>query len=169
MTETLDEISWCRLALYEIEIGPVDYTDKDKVNEAISTCPAALVTDGKSGYDAISRIESAGLKLRDRRTAIECLGIKQQLQQTKLDMRWVHSDAMLADGLTKDKAARALLEFFRGGQQWRLIEDPLHQSARKRKAKGIGKLDDEPPADDDGAHLPDPGSAALWALVCTYQ
>ena len=145
MTETLDEISWVRLALYEIEVGPVDYSNKDDVNRAISACPAALVTDGKSGYDAIERSESAGLGMRDKRTAIECLGIRQQKEQTALQMKWVHSDAMLADGLTKPAAARALLEFFEQGQQWRLVDDPLHQSARKRKARGLGRL-----ADGDG-------------------
>ncbi|CAK0864196.1 unnamed protein product, partial [Prorocentrum cordatum] len=113
MTETLDEISYVRLFIYELECGQVDYTNKQHVNDAISSCPGALVTDGKSGYDAIEKSESAGLGLRDKRTSIECLGIRQQKEQTALQIRWVHSDAMLADGLTKDRAAKVLLEFFR--------------------------------------------------------
>ncbi|CAK0882044.1 unnamed protein product, partial [Prorocentrum cordatum] len=113
MTETLDEISYVRLFIYELECGQVDYTNKQHVNDAISSCPGVLVTDGKSGYDAIEKSESAGLGLRDKRTSIECLGIRQQKEQTALQIRWVHSDAMLADGLTKDRAAKVLLEFFR--------------------------------------------------------
>ena len=141
MTEVLAEISDVRLFIYELEVGPVDYTSKQHVNEAISACPGVLVTDGKSGYDAIEKSESAGLGLRDKRTSIECLGIRQQKEQTALQIRWVHSDAMLADGLTKDRAAKHLLEFFRQGQRWRLVDDPLHRSARKRKTEGIDKLD----------------------------
>ena len=100
------------------------------------------------------RSESAGLGLRDKRTSIECLGIRQQKEQTALQIRWVHSDAMLADGLTKDRAAKVLLEFFRSGQRWRLVDDPLHRSARKRKTEGIDKLDHGTPVpDDDDADL----------------
>ncbi|CAK0848586.1 unnamed protein product, partial [Prorocentrum cordatum] len=138
-----------------LECGQVDYTNKQHVNDAISSCPGVLVTDGKSGYDAIEKSESAGLGLRDKRTSIECLGIRQQKEQTALQIRWVHSDAMLADGLTKDRAAKVLLEFFRSGQRWRLVDDPLHRSARKRKTEGMDRLDHGKPlsADDDEAML----------------
>eukprot|EP00959_Pyramimonas_sp_CCMP1952_P170900 3571216-Pyramimonas_sp.AAC.1 len=61
MTETLDEISYVRLLIYELECGQVDCA-----NEQISSCPGVLVTDGKSGYDAIEKSESAGLGLRDK-------------------------------------------------------------------------------------------------------
>ena len=182
MTETLDEISYVRLFIYELECGPVDYTSKQHVNDAISSCPGVLVTDGKSGYDAIEKSESAGLGLRDKRTSIECLGIRQQKEQTALQIRWVHSDAMLADGLTKDRAAKVLLEFFRSGQRWRLVDDPLHRSARKRKTEGMDKLDHgKALTDDEEAAMlealvyfardnPDEqetpvGDAALWGAV----
>ncbi|CAK0907600.1 unnamed protein product, partial [Prorocentrum cordatum] len=182
MTETLDEISYVRLFIYELECGQVDYTNKQHVNDAISSCPGVLVTNGKSGYDAIEKSESAGLGLRDKRTSIECLGIRQQKEQTALQIRWVHSDAMLADGLTKDRAAKVLLEFFRSGQRWRLVDDPLHRSARKRKTEGLDKLDHgKPISDDDEAAMlealiyyardnPDEqespaGDAALWGMI----
>ncbi|CAK0859422.1 unnamed protein product [Prorocentrum cordatum] len=151
MTETLDDISYVQLLIYELECGHVDYTNKQAVNDAISTCPGVLVTVGKSGYETIEKSESAGLGVRDKRTGIECLGIRQQKQQTGLHIRWVHSDAMLADGLTKDCAAKALLEFFRSGQRWRLVDDPLHRLARKRESEGIDKLDHGTPLDPDTA------------------
>ncbi|CAK0844297.1 unnamed protein product [Prorocentrum cordatum] len=182
MTEPLDEISYVRLFIYELECGQVDYTNKQHVNDAISSCPGVLVTDGKSGYDAIEKSESAGLGLRDKRTSIECLGIRQQKEQTALQIRWVHSDAMLADGLTKDRAAKVLLEFFRSGQRWRLVDDPLHRSARKRKTEGMDKLDHGKPISDDCENAmlealtyyardnPDEqespaGDAALWGMM----
>ncbi|CAK0886536.1 unnamed protein product [Prorocentrum cordatum] len=151
MTETLDEMSCVRLFIYELECDRVDYTNRQAVNDAISTCPGVRVTDGKSGYHVIEMNESAGLGLRDKRTSVECLGIWQQKQQTGLQIRRVHSDAMLADGLTKDRAAKALMEFFLSGQRWRLVDDPLHRSARKRKSEGIDKLDHGTPLDPDTA------------------
>ncbi|CAK0825479.1 unnamed protein product, partial [Prorocentrum cordatum] len=159
MTETLDEISYVRLFIYELECGQVDYTNKQHVNDAISSCPGVLVTDGKSGYDAIEKSESAGLGLRDKRTSVECPGIRQQKEQTALQIRWVHSDAMLADGLTRDRAAKVLLEFFRSGQRWRLVDDPLHRSSRKRKTEGMDKLDHGKPISDDDEN------AMLEALI----
>ncbi|CAK0888982.1 unnamed protein product [Prorocentrum cordatum] len=182
MTETLDEISYVRLFIYELECGQVDNTNKQHVNDAMSSCPGVLVTDGKSGYDAIEKSESAGLGLRDKRTSIECLGIRQQKEQTALQIRWVHSDAMLADGLSKDRAAKVLLEFFRSGQRWRLVDDPLHRSARKRKTEGLDKLDHGKPISDDNEDAmlealiyyardnPDEqespaGDAALWGMI----
>ncbi|CAK0828671.1 unnamed protein product, partial [Prorocentrum cordatum] len=66
MMETLDEISYVRLFIYQLECGHVDYTNKRAVNDAIATCPGVLVTDGKSGYDVIEKSESAGLGLRDK-------------------------------------------------------------------------------------------------------
>ena len=66
---------------------------------------------------------------------------------------------MLADGLTKDRAAKVLLDFFRSGQRWRLVDDPLHRSARKRKTEGIDKLDHGTPVPDDDEQ------ALLEALV----
>ena len=62
-------------------------------------------------------------------------------------MKWVHSKAMLADVLTK--SSTALIDrtatFLRDGF-WRLVEDPLFLSARKRTERGIGDLE-KPPAD----------------------
>ena len=89
---------------------------------------------------------------------------------------------MLADGLTKDRAAKVLLEFFRSGQRRRLVDDPLHRSARKRKTEGTDKLDHgKTLADDDNEAMleapiyfardtPDEqeipaGDIALWGTV----
>ncbi|CAK0899424.1 unnamed protein product, partial [Prorocentrum cordatum] len=138
MTETLDKISYMRLFIYELECGPVDHTNKQHAND---------------------KSESAGLGLRDKRTRIECLGICQQEQQTGLQICWVHSDAVLADGLAKDRAAECLLEFFGSGQRWRLVDDPIHRSARKRKSEDIDKL-------EHGAPVPDSAdSSMLEALI----
>jgi len=115
----------------------VDYTSKEAESEAISACPGVL-----------AKSEPPGPGPWNKRTNIECLGIRRQKEQTRLEIRWVHSDATLADGPTKDEAAKVLLELFKQCQKWRLLDDPLHGSARRRKAAGIDKLDHGPPVDE---------------------
>ena len=56
---------------------------------------------------------------------------------------WVHSDAQLADGLTKGKVSFRLEEFFGVHEQvWRIVFDTEILSARRRKVLGLGPLDD---------------------------
>ena len=50
--------------------------------------------------------------MKEKRTSIECLGIREMQRNTAFIIRWVHSEAMLADGLTKGEAAAKLMEFF---------------------------------------------------------
>ena len=144
VTDTLEELELCRLLIYEVLKGPVNYEDQGQVNDAMRSVPAVLATDGKAGYDALARNESSGLGLKERRAAIECRGIKQAQRRTGFDIAWVHSDAMLGDGLTKGKAAPKLHQFFVEGQIWRLVHDPMFTSARKRKGLGLEALDDHP-------------------------
>jgi len=90
------------------------------------------VSDSKNTYDALSRIETSGLQLEERRTAIELLGIKERLEQAGVQPRWVDSDQELADGLTKpwrfDQLVRAL-----GLGRWSVFFDPEFVSARRKR------------------------------------
>ena len=78
-------------------------------------------------------------------------------------MIWVHSDAMLGDGLTKQRAANKLHQFFVDGQTWRLVHDPMFKSARRRKCIGMGALEDneeKEAADPAASRLPREGPPA---------
>ena len=57
--------------------------------------------DCKSLFDAITRIESSGLQLKEKRTAIEVVSLKQRIPNSRFKIKWVNGDQQLADGLTK--------------------------------------------------------------------
>ena len=94
-------------------------------------------------YDVLAKSESAGLGLKnDIRSAIEGLALKQMLQQTQTTVRWVHIEAMLADGVTKFGSAVAkatIMEFAESGF-WRLVHDERFVAAKKRDKK-LSRLD----------------------------
>ena len=54
-------------------------------------------------------------------------------------LRWVHSEAQLANALTKSNSKEMEL-YYRMKHIWRIVEDPEMQSARKRKMKGLEPL-----------------------------
>ena len=130
---------------------------------------AVMITDAKALYDSIARSESAGGGLKDRRSAIEVMALRQEMAKTGTELRWVHSEAMIADGLTKDQvsaggrvASGTTLDFARQAS-WRIVHDPDFVSAKKRRARGIHDVlatpdDTRPPivpeldADDDDDH-----------------
>ena len=124
--------------------------------EACSMIPGALILDARGVYDALSRSESTCLGLRDRRSGFEALALKRNMQATGCLLRWTHSDAQLADCLTKDAdKARASFELLESrGYTWRLVYDPRFTASRKRTAKGVDVLDnmpeeEDPPTEDD--------------------
>ena len=137
------ESAWahrCASLWQEIETGRVDLGDY--VSE-IRKVPAALVCDCKSFFDAVNARESAGLGMRDKRSAIETLAIRNSCRETETPVLWVHSDAQIADGLTKGKVSFRLEEFFGAHAQiWRVIFDTVTLSARRRKVLGPGPLDE---------------------------
>ena len=99
----------------------------------------ALILDYRGGFDALSKSESLALGMADKRSAIDALALKRALVETGRHLRWCHSEAQLADMLTKDseKAREPWRLLCKRGGTWRLIYDPDYVSARKRKAQGL--------------------------------
>lgn len=76
--------------------------------------------------------------LEDRLSGIEALGLRQLISSFGSRLRWVHSHAMLADGLTKNTPfAHELLCSFLVKGEWCLRFDERFLSARKRSAAGM--------------------------------
>ena len=88
-----------------------DYLQSDQLS--------TILTDCKSLYDALANVETSGLQLTERRSAIEAAGCKVRLSQTNCQARWVNSDRQLADGLTQTDACDHLRKF----QTTRILED----------------------------------------------
>ncbi|CAK0906464.1 unnamed protein product [Prorocentrum cordatum] len=133
-----------RLAMYdtryEVLYGRFDLNDR---RGALHRVPGALVTDCKAFYDGVVTSGSAGLGLDERRTAIEALALRRALEEGGTIVRWVHSHAQLADGMTKASLqAFNVLHAFLKNQRWNIVHDERFLSARKRSALGKGIFDE---------------------------
>ena len=81
----------------------------------MSKIRSVLVCDSRNLYDALSKIESSGLHLEEKRTALEVLSIKQRTRAAGVEIRWTDSDQQLADGLSKAGEYEQLLRIFGSG------------------------------------------------------
>jgi hypothetical protein len=77
-------------------------------------------------------LNSAGVGLRDKYTALEILCLLESIGKQKTSVRWVHSDAQLADHLTKPLPIRTLHKVMNEGF-WTLVYDPDFTSAKRLK------------------------------------
>ena len=136
-----DESVYVRLCLSELLFGRIELK---RWREYAGEVPAALVLDCRGVYDALARSSSSCLGLKDKKSGLEALALKQSLQNCNTALRWCHSAAQLSDIVTKDsEAARAPWELFvKRGYRWKLIHDPSFESARNRSKRGLDVLDD---------------------------
>ena len=103
-----------------------------------------MVMDCRGDFDALSKSESSGLGMRDKRAGLEALALRQSMATTTTTLRWCHSHAHLADMMTKYNASTGeTWRFFHERQSWKLVYDPDFVSAKKRAQKGLTILDDQ--------------------------
>ena len=98
MASASGTLEWTSLLLLEAMKGSFE------VRDFVSRLPVLktmVVTDCKSLYDHLVSV-SAPTAVEDRRTSIDVVIIRQSLQRTKASVRWVPTNRMLADSLTKD-------------------------------------------------------------------
>ena len=127
-----------RLQLFEMKGGKIQVR---RTAGHVRQIPAVLVTDSTNVYDRLHN-EVYVPKGPGRRVALEMLGLKDALTETGLELRWVNSDAQLANSFTKDNEPQQLQRFYQLNQNWRIVEDPAMKSAKNRRKLGIGALDD---------------------------
>ena len=113
------------------------------VNSVVNTITGCLVTDSRNVYDKVST-EVLCTKGAERRVDITLMRLKESQTVNQVMIRWVHSDAQLANSLTKGKELRQILLFYDMQQRWRIVDDPTMSSARKRKQKGQTPLEQAP-------------------------
>ena len=85
--------------------------DLKKPEEPIRLIRGALITDATPLYDAINANESSRLRLRDKRTTVEVLRLRELGEKNETELRWVNGAAQVADGVTKTKAAWMIVRF----------------------------------------------------------
>ena len=90
---------------------------------------AAVVVDAKALYDAL---KLPGFNSQhDKRTGIEIICIQEELERQEAKVRWVSSEMMLADGLTKIGARQSMVEKLASGKIC-LHFDPNFLAAKKK-------------------------------------
>ena len=132
-SECEEELMFTRLQWSEM-IG-IDYPTSQP-QQSVKQIPGAIVTDARSLYDIVLKGDqnSSGLGLRDKYASLEVLSILQRLKMCDTTVRWVHSNAQLADALTKPLATSSLLQALVEGA-WILVEDPTFTSAKRLRAQ----------------------------------
>jgi len=131
-----DELHLCRLAWLEFNGRQVDL---NRVNECLHEIPGTVIIDAKSIYDALTS-QNQPTQLSEKRTALELLAYLRNTEANGTQTRWVHGGANLADGLTKLGLHPMLREFLETST-WALVNDSTQLSGKKRKEKGLDKLE----------------------------
>ena len=127
-----------RLQVYEMLGNEVKVRHTE---EHVAKIPGVLVTDSTNVHDRLHS-EVYVPKGPEHRTSLELLGLKEGVVRTQTPIRWVHSDAQLANSLTKDSEPQQLQKFYQLNQRWRIVDDPQMRSARNRKKQGLNALED---------------------------
>lgn len=91
-------VEWMSLLLAETLDGAFDVRSS---REVLSRRPPIVITDCKSLYDHLTS-PSSPTSVEDRRTSIDITIIKESVRSCSAHVRWVPTNRMLADGLTKD-------------------------------------------------------------------
>ncbi|CAJ1414285.1 unnamed protein product, partial [Effrenium voratum] len=132
MSECEEELMFTRYQWGELlgmDIPPAEMT------KALQAVKGTLVTDAKSLYDVVKRgdLNSAGAGLKEKYSTLEFLSLLERLKTGRTAVRWVHSDAQLADALTKPLAQGGSLNKVLCEHRWSVVFDPNYTSAKKRK------------------------------------
>ena len=109
--------------------------DVFNVDETVNKILGCVISDSRNVYDKL-QCEELSVKGAERRTDIELLCLKSAQRVNQLHVRWVHSEAQLSNALTKP-GARELELYYKGRQQWRIVQDSEMRSFRKRKQEGM--------------------------------
>ena len=125
--------------------------EKEFTEEAVKQTGGYLICDAKGMFDAVHNSETTALGLKEKRSGIELLGLRENMELNGVVLKWVNSDAMLANGMTKKSGAHQVSEYLRTGR-WKVVYDEAFTSAKKRKAVGKKPMDAMVgAADDDNA------------------
>ena len=111
--------------IYEIEVG------KDcHWTQMCARVPFCLGTDCKSLYDLCTKVGSLP---DDRRVALDMLDVREGIEEMKDQIRWVPTDHMLADALTKGMPPDLFLKYLRDGVYSFKYDDVIKDTKRAIK------------------------------------
>ena len=122
----IDEVEWMKVFAAGLVCPYISIADEE-VLRVFGATPA--LTDAKSLFDS-ARSVSAGLRLAEKRTAIEVAIVKERLSAMLGYMKWVNSSQQVADGLTKPGAKDNFAHVLKRGVH-ALKFDPSFTAAKK--------------------------------------
>ena len=130
LCNSIDRLLWIRVLWSWMKNPECDWRQPEKLllNESTS----AVVTDCRSLYDLLTR--TAIPQCSEHRTTIECLLIRERLRENCV-ARWVASQAMLSDCLTKSMDAEVLRECLRSGKYCLRDEDHVLKERLDRRQR----------------------------------
>ncbi|CAE7316570.1 RE1, partial [Symbiodinium pilosum] len=108
-----DSLYYARFQWSEFLYGKPDLHQPD---EHVKKTGGCLVTDSRNVYDKLDT-EMLVVKGAEKRTNIELLALKEAQWNTGVSLRWVHSEAQLANSLTKSNGQREYEMYVRMGHQ----------------------------------------------------
>ena len=127
-----DALYFMRYQWSEMQYGKVNLRAP---SDAVRQTDGCLITDSRNVYDKLST-EVLTIQGAEKKSNLELLSVKESQMSTNLKVRWVHSEAQLANALTK-KGGKELELFYKMRGMWRIVEDPAMRSARKRRQEGL--------------------------------
>eukprot|EP00435_Cladocopium_sp_Y103_P048189 s837_g14.t1 len=98
MVSATGTLEWGSLVLAEALDGICDVRD---YLQHLQSRPPVIITDCKSLFDHLIAVTSP-TSIEDRRTSIDIVILRQSLERLKGSLRWVPTNRMLADSLTKN-------------------------------------------------------------------
>ena len=137
-----DELFHVRYLWTEMHFAPSVLEPLTK-EQIVYRSPGILITDSRNFFDKLWK-DTPIIKGAERRADIEALTVKDSMPDTGLMLRWVHSDAQLANSHTKPSEKHQVHLFQKLHSHWRIIHDPDMMSARRRKAAGLAPMTQSP-------------------------
>ena len=125
-TIAVDELEWAKV-FFAAAINPYVAIQEDSTMLMLSESP--VITDAKALFDSTISV-TPGLKLSERRTAIEICILRERMAAAGCKVKWVNSKQQLADGLTKPSAKDDLAYMLSRGVH-ALRHDPHFTAAKK--------------------------------------
>eukprot|EP00435_Cladocopium_sp_Y103_P075952 s11_g70.t1 len=130
LSRTIAEAKWMRSLWCEANFAGYDIKE-DQV--WTSRIPVTLAIDSKPAFD---HIRGQTMTIKDKRLAIEMLLVKRDVKKEGVEVKWLPTEHMLVDGLTKMGAPMELLRKAMSEGKMILVESPLiMQWIGKKKTK----------------------------------
>lgn len=108
--------------------GELDPRDPD---EAARTIPVALITDSKNLFDKLHR-PTVCIKGAKKRSDIEAVALRLQLERTDTPIHWVHGGAMISNSLTKVLEKYQMFQYLQLGFRFKIVFDENYVSEKQR-------------------------------------